>query len=69
MFFVTRSTFKMIVAVVVHSGLSTRHENCGEDYFKRIVEYAISALITVDNKKCIHHASVGWPGSILDHHI
>jgi hypothetical protein len=32
-------------------GYSTRSENCGEEYFTREGQYAISALIIVDDKK------------------
>jgi hypothetical protein len=52
-----------------HLGFSTRPENCGEEYFTRKGQHAILALIIVDDKKRIHHTSVGWPGSVHDNHI
>jgi hypothetical protein len=53
-------------SLIAHLGLSSRPENCGEEYFTRKGRYAVSALIIVDDKKRIRHASVGWPGSVHD---
>jgi hypothetical protein len=67
----SRYFFKNCVGIIdgTHLGLSTRPENCGEEYFTRKGQYALSALIIVDDKKRIRHASVGWPGSVHDNRI
>jgi hypothetical protein len=52
-----------------HLVFSTRLENCGEEYYTRKGQYAISALTSIDDKKHICYASVGWPDSIYGSHI
>jgi hypothetical protein len=41
----------------------------GEEYYTRKGQYAVSALIIVDDNKCIRHATVGWPGSVHDNRV
>ena len=52
-----------------HLNLNTRPEFCGEEYYTWKNYYAISALLIVDDNKCIRYANVGWPGSIHDNRI
>ena len=63
--------FKNCVGIAdgTHLLLSNRPENCGEEYYTRKGQYAVSALIVVDDKKCMRHATVGWPGSVHDNCI
>ena len=64
-------TLKNCVGMIdgTHLNLNTRPECCGEEYYTRKNCYAISALLIVDDNKCIRYANVGWPGSIHDNHI
>jgi hypothetical protein len=61
-----KHAYKNCVGIVdgTHVLLSNRPENCGEEYYTRKGQCVVSALIVVDNKKCIHHMTVGWPGSV-----
>jgi hypothetical protein len=64
-------TLKNCVGMIdgTHLNLNTRPECCGEEYYTRKNCYAISALLIVDDNKCIRYANVGWPGSVHDNRI
>jgi hypothetical protein len=49
--------------------LACRPKVHGEEYHTRKGQYALSALLIVDDNKCIHHATVGWTGSIHDNRV
>lgn len=48
-----------------HLGPSTRPENCGEECFTRKGQYAISALIIVDDKKVSDMQILDGPGAYM----
>ena len=45
-------------------GLAVKPSIQGEEYWTRKSQYAISALVIVDDMWCIRHAQIGWPGSV-----
>lgn len=52
-----------------HLGLAVKPEANGEEYFTRKSQYAITALIIVDDLRRIRFASIGWPGSVHDNRV
>jgi hypothetical protein len=52
-----------------HLGLATRPEKDPEEYWTRKQQYALNVLLFCDHAKCIHHLSIGWPGSVHDNRV
>jgi hypothetical protein len=53
---------------IIH-GTQLRPDIHGRVYYTRKGQYALYALLIVDDNKCICHATEGWPGSIHDNRV